>query len=48
MEILFHKKPNNMIYYIIALVLCIAWIAYEMYRAPFMDDNGNIIKKDKK
>lgn len=24
------------------------WIAYEIYTAPMMDDNGNIIKEGKK
>ena len=24
------------------------WMAYEIYRAPLMDDNGNILKKSRK
>ena len=24
------------------------WIAYEIYTAPMMDDNGNIVKEGKK
>lgn len=30
---------------LLVIILCIAWIGYEMYRAPFMDDDGNIIDK---
>jgi hypothetical protein len=37
-------------YQIIGLLLIFAglWIAFEMYRAPMMDDNGKIIKPGKK
>lgn len=48
MGILFHKKPNNMIYLIVAAILCGVWIGYELFRAPYMDENGNIIDKKKK
>jgi regulatory protein YycI of two-component signal transduction system YycFG len=35
-----------MIYFIIFVLLIInIWLSYEFYRAPYMDDNGNIIKK---
>jgi hypothetical protein len=37
-----------MIYFIIGFVGAILWIAFEMYRAPEMDDNGRIIKPGKK
>lgn len=37
-----------MIYIVIFVLLSIcAWMSYEFHRAPFMDENGNIIKKDK-
>lgn len=29
------------------LVIFIIWMLYEFHRAPYMDDNGNIIKKKK-
>ena len=37
-----------MIYFIIFVLLIWVWILSEMINAPFMDDNGNIIKKKKK
>ena len=30
------------------LLIVAAWLTYEIYRAPLMDDNGNIIKEGKK
>lgn len=37
-----------MIYLIIfVLFIFIIWLSYEFNRAPYMDDDGNIIKKDK-
>jgi hypothetical protein len=37
-----------MIYMVIFVLLTIfAWMSYEFRRAPFMDKEGNIIKKDK-
>ena len=37
-----------MIYMVIFVLLVIfAWMSYEFYRAPFIDKNGNIIKKKK-
>ena len=35
-------------FYLIGLLFSTLWIAYEMYRAPMMDDNGRIIKEGKK
>ena len=35
-------------WYLIGLLFSTVWIAYEMYTAPMMDDNGRIIKKGKK
>lgn len=32
---------------IFALLIVIIWMLYEFYTAPYMDDNGNIIKKKK-
>jgi hypothetical protein len=37
-----------MIYFIIGIIGAILWIAFEMYRAPMMDDNGKITKPGKK
>lgn len=37
-----------MIYFVIGIIGTILWIAFEMYRAPMMDDNGKIIKPGKK
>jgi len=37
-----------MIYFIIGMVLAAIWIAFEMYRAPMMDDYGRITKPGKK
>ena len=35
-------------YFIIfVLLIIIIWLSYEFHRAPYMDDNGNIIKKKK-
>lgn len=37
-----------MIYLIIfVLFIFIIWLSYEFNRAPYMDDDGNIIKQDK-
>lgn len=33
---------------VIILLLFILWLSYEIRRAPFMDENGNIIEKKKK
>jgi hypothetical protein len=33
--------------FIFVLLIIIIWLSYEIYRAPYMDDYGNIIKKDK-
>ena len=42
-------KINNMIQYIaIGLIGTGLWMAYEIYRAPMMDDNNNTIKEGKK
>ena len=30
------------------LIVSALWIAFEMYRAPMMDDNGRIIRPGKK
>jgi hypothetical protein len=32
---------------IFVLLIIIIWLSYEFHRAPYMDDNGNIIKKKK-
>lgn len=37
-----------MLYALLGMLFSIIWIAYEMYTAPTMDDNGRIIKKGKK
>ena len=38
-----------MIQYIaIGLIGTVLWMAYEIYRAPMMDDNGNTTKEGKK
>jgi hypothetical protein len=29
------------------IIIVFGWMAYEIWRAPYMDDNGNIIKKEK-
>lgn len=34
-------------YIIIGILGSMIWIAFEMYRAPEMDDNGKIIKPGK-
>jgi hypothetical protein len=36
-----------MIYFIIFLFLPIAWLAYEAWRAPLIDNNHNIIRPAK-
>jgi hypothetical protein len=37
-----------MIYIVIFVLLAIfVWMSYEFHRAPFIDRNGNIIKKKK-
>ena len=42
-------KINNMIQYIaIGLIGTGLWMAYEIYRAPMMDENGNTTKEGKK
>lgn len=35
-------------YFIIGIIGTILWIAFEMWRAPMMDDNGKITKPGKK
>lgn len=35
-------------YFVIGLIGTVLWIAFEMWRAPMMDDNGNITKPGKK
>ena len=35
-------------YIAIGLIGTGLWMAYEIYTAPMMDDNGNIIKEGKK
>ena len=44
------EKENRiiMIYFIIGIVGTILWIAYEMYTAPMMDDDGRITKPGNK
>ena len=37
-----------MIYFIIGIIGTTLWMAYEMYTAPEMDDNGRIIKPGNK
>ena len=37
-----------MIYFLIGIVGTILWMAYEMYTAPYMDDDGRIIKPGNK
>jgi hypothetical protein len=37
-----------MIYFIIGIIGTTLWVAFEMYRAPMMDDNGKIIKPGRK
>ena len=37
-----------MIYFIIGIVGTILWMAYEIYRAPTMDNNGKVTKPGKK
>jgi hypothetical protein len=37
-----------MTYFIIGIVGTFLWMAYEFYRSPMMDDNGNVIKPGKK
>jgi len=37
-----------MIYLVIfVLVTFVIWLSYEFHRAPYMDDNGHIINKNK-
>lgn len=37
-----------MIYLVILILfIIIIWLSYEFHRAPYMDDNGNIINKNK-
>ena len=36
-----------MIYFLIGIIGTILWIAFEVYRAPEMDDNGKITKEGK-
>ena len=31
---------------IIYFVVVGAWSAYELYTAPYLDDNGNVVKKE--
>ena len=42
------KNFKYMIYFIIGIVGSILWIAYEMYTAPMMDDDGRITKPGNK
>ena len=35
-------------YYLIGMTFSFIWIAYEMYRAPQMDERGKILKPGKK
>ena len=35
-------------YIAIGLIGTGLWLAFEIYRAPLMDDNGNILKEGKK
>jgi hypothetical protein len=37
-----------MIYFIIGIIGSTIWVAFEMYRAPMMDDNGKITKPGRK
>jgi len=37
-----------MIYFIIGIVGTFLWMAFEFYRAPMMDENGNVTKPGKK
>ena len=37
-----------MIYLIIGIFGTFLWMVFEFYRAPMMDDNGNITKPGKK
>jgi hypothetical protein len=39
---------KDMIYFIIGIIGTILWMAYEMYTAPYLDDNGRIIKPGNK
>ena len=47
-SILEKEKFKYMIYFIIGIVGTTLWMAYEMYTAPEMDDNGKITKSGKK
>jgi hypothetical protein len=35
-------------YFIIGIIGATLWMAFEMWRAPMMDENGNITKPGKK
>lgn len=35
-------------YLLIAVVVLILWLAFELWRAPHLDENGNVIKPTKK
>ena len=35
-------------YVIIGIIGTCIWIGYEMYTAPMMDENGKILKEEKK
>ena len=37
-----------MLYFLSGMFFSLVWIAYEMYTAPTMDDNGKITKEGKK
>ena len=39
------RKTQFMKYFLIVMLISWAWLIYEMYTAPIMDDNGNIIKE---
>lgn len=34
-------------YLLIAVVVLILWLAFELWRAPHLDENGNVIKPTK-
>ncbi len=41
-------NPINMKYLIIVVIITTLWMAYEIWRAPMMDESGRIIKPGKK
>ena len=32
----------------LVIITIFGWLAYELWRAPYLDDNGNVIKPTKK